>query len=106
MVEVPSAKVPGVTVVMIGIGFSTVMVTDPLVSPGKFIARLVIVTVLLGVGTTAGAVKSPLLSIVPSSALPPNTPFTQKLIGDPVVAAWVDNWIVWLTLTVLFGSEI
>src|SRR5277367_1626018 len=106
MVDMPSEKVEGVTVVMIGIGFNTLIVTEPGVSCGKFVARLVIVTVLLGVGTTAGAVKSPLLSIVPNSALPPNTPFTQKLIGDPVVAAWVDNWIVWLTLTVLFGSEI
>src|SRR5271155_983916 len=106
MVDVPSEKVPGVTVVMTGIGFKTLTVTEPGVSCGKFVARLVIVTVLLGVGTTAGAVYRPLLSIVPTVALPPNTPLTQKLTGDPVVIVWVLSCTVWLTRTVLLGAEI
>jgi hypothetical protein len=76
---------------MIGIGFSTLTVTDPGVSLGKLVARLVMVTTLLGAGTIAGAVYSPLLSIVPTLASPPSTPFTQKLIGDPVIFIWVFN---------------
>ena len=105
MVEVPSEKLEGVTVLMIGIGFNTLTVTDPGVSPGKFVARLVIVTALLGVGTMAGAVYSPLLSIVPTAVLPPRTPFTQKLIGDPVVIVCVLNCRVWLTRTVFVDAE-
>jgi hypothetical protein len=55
IIDVPSEKLEGVTELMIGIGFNTLTVTDPGVSPGKFAARLVIVTEL-GVGTMAGAV--------------------------------------------------
>src|ERR1700722_2134885 len=99
-VIVPSVKLEGVTVVITGIGFSTLTVTEPGVSLGKFVARLVIVTTLLGVGIVAGAVYRPLLSIVPTLASPPSTPFTQKLIGEPVVFVCVLNCSDWLTRTV------
>jgi hypothetical protein len=105
MVDVPSEKLEGVTPLMIGIGFNTLTVTEPGLSCGKAVAKLVIVTVLLGAGTMAGAVYSPLPSIVPTLASPPSTPFTQKFIGEPVVFDWVLNWTVWLTRTVLFGAE-
>src|SRR5271156_5673185 len=106
MVDVPSEKLVGVTVVMSGIGFKMLSVTEPGVSCGKFVARLVMVTVLLGVGIVAGAVYKPLLSIVPTWAFPPSTPFTQKFIGDPVTSDWVCNCSVWATRTVLAGAEI
>src|SRR5258708_8720265 len=91
---------------MTGIGFNTLTVTEPGVSPGKFVARLVIVTVLPGEGTRAGAVYSPLLSIVPTLASPPRTPFTQNFTGEPVVVVSVLSWSVWLTRTELVGAEI
>jgi hypothetical protein len=55
-VVVPSENPVGVTEVRIGIGFNTPRATLPGGSLGLLVAKLVIVTVLLGVGTMAGAV--------------------------------------------------
>ena len=105
-VVVPSVKPEGVTALTIGIGFSTLIVTEPGVSCGNCVARPVIVTVLFGDGVMAGAVYRPLPSIVPSSALPPGTPFTQNATGDPVIVVSVVNWTVWPVRRTLFGAEI
>lgn len=75
-VVVPSEKPDGVTAPSTGIGFRTDSVTVP---AGRFAeggAEQVTVTEL-GTGTIAGAVYTPLLSIVPISALPPGTPLTE-----------------------------
>jgi hypothetical protein len=106
IVVVPSEKLDGVTELIIGIGFRTLIFTIPGVSCGNALARLVIVTELSGVGTTAGAVYKPFLSTVPNCAFPPCTPFTQKVNGEPVTPVSVLNCSVWFTLTELPGTQI
>jgi hypothetical protein len=78
-VVVPSANPDGVTVLIMGIGFQIVTVAEPGGADGKTSEVAVIVTES-GVGTIAGAVYRPVPVIVPTTSLPPGTPFTEKFM--------------------------